>query len=1199
MRIKIIILLLMITLMPKLVLSGFLSTTTIYTTNLSDYLQGGTLTDTKICTWDDTNNEIDCDYTDLTGGAGAGISAWRVSDTYISPNETTTGGINVINASNYFINGTDLINYLINQEFNTSIDLGDYLTSETDPDSLHLTQDNWGDDGWIDWVNPNFAFNQSKLAVTYYDATQAGIVAGTFDDSGGLNQTNHSDARYDGNTFNFTEEAGSPGLDLRINFTEIDSFSQGVMRYYTSSLAGDAPLIQMWNYDFGIWEDYPYITESIAFATITQPVFDSTEHIGTGSDLGIAQMRIYKASNGNINNHYFVDWIAIAKGFGVPSGQEVDPYSIHTDAINHSQFNYEDGQLNMNSTYKPLNSTHADTCSIYAESDPIFSAWDSSDLDIINTSMLDNGTLNRSIDLSDYLTSYTETDPTALKNNSPANITDLRVQTINGTDLALFNKSIDLSTYNYSVDLSGYISDASLYQIESVAWKLLNLTDYLGGKNFSTYNESLDLSNYYNKVEADTADDDTIVDTDLLSIVNLTMLDNNTVIRTHNTTWIDTFVQTMSWFNSFWKVANSTANYLAQLSLNITRGDLITPDNSSWIGTMMQNDTINRSIDLSTYNYSIDLSSYISDASSYQIEASAFKRINITDFFGVDNESIIKVENTTWAGWALQNDTINRSIDLSTYNYSIDLSGYATSYIRSCDYVVCASDADDTTNCDAVCDQSSDETEINTGIDDVTTNGGTVCLSGGTFIIDGSIVMKDYVQLQGSGRGTIIQIKASTNVGHAIGESATNGHITVKDLTIDGNSGNAGIGEGIYFTSAPYTFIMDLYIHDTNSGYVLTFGGSGVVLDDCDNSIMMNNWIDDCGTAILSTPRDSGMFVKNSDYCIIGNNILTANTLAGAMFDTCTFSSISGNVVLDSIGAGYWFENTDDSSITNNVAKGNALMGIRIYDGCEYNLVAMNTAQGNSQTGLSVEGDGHNTVSSNVITDNQNTGLGIASNHNTITSNSMLRNNLAGGAAYDGIALAGDHNFLSGNVVRADATTKTNYGLNVNTGINNTVIGNDFHDSGKKNVNDNGVDTYMFNNRGATATQEMNMVYMNNTDGDAMADGDIVILKAVADGDEVMHTTTQGDYKVFGMAVEPILNLEYGYIQTSGKTTKLKADGTANIAIGDYLTPSTTAGVVEKAASGDMAIAMALEIYETDDANGVIDALLFTPRLMP
>jgi len=51
-------------------------------------------------------------------------------------------------------------------------------------------------------------------------------------------------------------------------------------------------------------------------------------------------MRIYKATKGNTGNKYYVDWIAISKGFGTPSGEEVDPYSFHkNENLNNSGYN--------------------------------------------------------------------------------------------------------------------------------------------------------------------------------------------------------------------------------------------------------------------------------------------------------------------------------------------------------------------------------------------------------------------------------------------------------------------------------------------------------------------------------------------------------------------------------------------------------------------------------------------------------------------------------------------------------------------------------------------------------------------------------------------------------------------------------------------------------------------------------------------
>lgn len=167
-------------------------------------------------------------------------------------------------------------------------------------------------------------FNTTKLSTVYYNANSSNLIAGTVN-GGTIVDTQHPDGSYDSVTFNFTEASGSPGLDLRLNFTSIEDFSRGVIRYKTSTLAGSYSIIQVWNYDDSVWEDYPPLAQSLTFATITQPVFDSSEHLQDG----IVQMRLYKASNGNTNNHYYVDWVSISKGYGVPSGEEIDPYSWH------------------------------------------------------------------------------------------------------------------------------------------------------------------------------------------------------------------------------------------------------------------------------------------------------------------------------------------------------------------------------------------------------------------------------------------------------------------------------------------------------------------------------------------------------------------------------------------------------------------------------------------------------------------------------------------------------------------------------------------------------------------------------------------------------------------------------------------------------------------------------------------------------
>ena len=131
--------------------------------------------------------------------------------------------------------------------------------------------------------------------------------------------------------------------------------------------------------------------------------------------------------------------------------------------------------------------------------------------------------------------------------------------------------------------------------------------------------------------------------------------------------------------------------------------------------------------------------------------------------------------------------------------------------------------------------------------------------------------------------------------------------------------------------------------------------------------------------------------------------------------------------------------------------------------------------------------------------------------------------------------------------------------------------------------------------RGATLV-EMDFAYIKNTSGGNLVAGNLVVLKAVAAGNEFTTTTSQGDDLVFGVLAEDIDDTDSGYVQTIGKTTLLKVDGTTDIAIGDFIGTSTTAGIGMKAGAGDMAVAISLEVYTTDDANGIIDALLITPR---
>jgi len=188
---------------------------------------------------------------------------------------------------------------------------------------------NWtSGDNWNIFDGTNLLFNESKLETTFYNATQSLAVAGTID-SGTLVDTQHQDGDYDEITFNFSEASGSPGLDLRVNFTGITDFNKGYIRYKTSSLSGDYPTIQLWDYDESEWEGgYGFLSETEDFLQFTNDVLDSSSHIQDG----VVQMRLYKSANGNTNNHYYVDMLAIVDGYATPSGNvDLTPYWRYDD----------------------------------------------------------------------------------------------------------------------------------------------------------------------------------------------------------------------------------------------------------------------------------------------------------------------------------------------------------------------------------------------------------------------------------------------------------------------------------------------------------------------------------------------------------------------------------------------------------------------------------------------------------------------------------------------------------------------------------------------------------------------------------------------------------------------------------------------------------------------------------------------------
>jgi len=183
----------------------------------------------------------------------------------------------------------------------------------------------FGDD-WNYISGGSFFWNESKLSTVYYNATTNETVTGT--PQGVIDYLRV----YDGIPFNVSEDTSD--LELRINFSigVNNTFNQLIVRYKSAEedIVTHDLFVQIYEPDEDEWGDYGTLPLSPGYSIVQFGVFDPDEHIDS---TGVVQVRFYQDEGvpGKTHKHNF-DWVTIAKGFGTPSGEEVDP--IFKDWLN-------------------------------------------------------------------------------------------------------------------------------------------------------------------------------------------------------------------------------------------------------------------------------------------------------------------------------------------------------------------------------------------------------------------------------------------------------------------------------------------------------------------------------------------------------------------------------------------------------------------------------------------------------------------------------------------------------------------------------------------------------------------------------------------------------------------------------------------------------------------------------------------------
>lgn len=413
--------------------------------------------------------------------------------------------------------------------------------------------------------------------------------------------------------------------------------------------------------------------------------------------------------------------------------------------------------------------------------------------------------------------------------------------------------------------------------------------------------------------------------------------------------------------------------------------------------------------------------------------------------------------------------------------------------------------------------------------------GGEVRLDAGTHTLTDDITIYSGVSLVGAGRdNTILEFSSLTNGILMIGTSSSiKKNMTLKDFTLQNSNNTAGIDVDY----SDFFKIENVRIHSCDQKGLRIQRSQEFIVSNFYASSNTGNGFEIIGDSNRVTQRFTIINCRSSSNGGIGYSIQpSSNQMFYGTFTGCRANSNTGDG-FDFTGTG---SSAMDLSMVSCIASANGGIGFDVDSNCQ--RVKFLNCIADTNTGDGFESDA---IGTSIIGCYSSTAYDINSSVN------FIGNDVAGGASVDPKS-------------RIDMANGEQFQSFMNLNENTRTI--------------------------------RKYIVMKNTVGTTIAAGSPVIINSVATGDEVVTTTTSGDDKVIGVADAAITNNEWGRILVEGYSTIVRANGTTDIAIGDFLTTDTNAGIAKKAAAGDMAFAIALEAYSTDDTAGVIDALIIQPR---
>ena len=443
--------------------------------------------------------------------------------------------------NNSITNYIDAQNILFNNSITTYIDLQDILFNNsianwvsnnfillTDEGNLNVNKSDYWDNldtyNTTQFLENSGQFNidetylSSLFKTNYYNVTSVILVAGI--NSSSCCYVND----YNGATYNVSETTGSPGLDVRFNFSGVENFNEIILRVKT---IGNTELtyLQIWDYNNSEWENYAEYKKYDEFSIIEVGVYDEEYHMRNNT----VWVRLYHPQNGNNNHMHLIDWVAIANGPATFSTQELDPLSFHLHDINSPWMYNLNGNITFNTTknnetIEAINVIFNNSIATYIDTqNSIYnsSAWGYTDA--LETDILGYSYYNLSdFDISDYSTTadilafgyYNATDFVITDYFTKSQI--LNFGYYNTSDFSIsdyFTKS-EVLAFNYynssDFDITDYFT-----KVEILGFNYYNSSDFVISdyytksqiNGFSFYNLSdFDISDYYTKTQTDVQD---------------------------------------------------------------------------------------------------------------------------------------------------------------------------------------------------------------------------------------------------------------------------------------------------------------------------------------------------------------------------------------------------------------------------------------------------------------------------------------------------------------------------------------------------------------------------------------------------------------------------------------------------------------------------------------------------------------------